>query len=482
LSTLLDMVRQHRAERGALLPAITRYFIDPTTRQESTEIGRIARTVPTAGVIKPHEIEIPTAAIFRPLLDPARYKAVYGGRGSGKSHFLGELLVEECLRTPGTLAVCVRETQKTLRESAKRLIESKIIEHKVGGLFEVLHDRIKTPGGGLIIFVGMADHTAESIKSLEGFRICWVEEAQTLSERSLALLRPTIRVEDSEIWANWNPRRPKDAIDQFLRQKKPENAIVVKANWRDNPWFPQVLEDERQLDLELYPERYEHIWEGDFARAFEGAYFAQGLTVAKQQGRISHVALDPVLPARAYLDIGGAGAKADATSIWIVQFVGREIRVLDYIEGIGQPITYYTNEMRKRGWKDALICTPHDGANVNNATAKRYVDHWADAGFECNPPIKNSGVGAASIRIEAVRRVLPRCWFNETTTEAGRDALGYYHEKKDEQRKVGLGPEHDWSSHAADSFGLMAMDYEEPRGKAAKDREPSRSSGTHWSM
>src|SRR5262249_19213407 len=154
----------------------------------------------------------------------------------------------------------VRETQKMLKESAKRLIEDKIVEHKVGKQFEVLHDSIRAPGDGLIIFQGMQDHTAESVKSLEGFRIAWIEEAETLSERSLTLLRPTIRVEGSEIWANWNPRRPVDAIDRFLRQQKLQNAIVVQANWRDNPWFPDVLEQERQLDLELYPERYPHIW------------------------------------------------------------------------------------------------------------------------------------------------------------------------------------------------------------------------------
>lgn len=254
------------------------------------------------------------------------------------------------------------------------------------------------------------------------------------------MLRPTIRVEGSEIWANWNPRRPKDAIDQFFRQKKPDNAIVVKANWRDNPGSPKCLRIERQLDLELYPERYDHVWEGGYARAFEGAYFASGLNTAKQQGRIGRVGQDPVLQVRAYLDIGGAGARSDATSIWIVQFVGREIRVLDYIEGVSQPINYYATELRKRGWKDTLIFTPHDGANVNNATAKRYVDHWADAGFECNPPIKNGGAGATSMRIEAVRRILPRCWFNEATTEAGRDALGYYHEKKDDSATSALVP------------------------------------------
>ena len=136
---------------------------------------------------------------------------------------------------PGTRAVCVRETQKSLAQSAKALIEAKIQDLGVGPHFRVLFDRIETPGGGTILFVGMADHTAELIKSLENCRIAWVEEAQTLSARSLALLRPTIRAENSEIWFSWNPRRKSDAVDEFLRGQKPENAIVVKADWRDNP-------------------------------------------------------------------------------------------------------------------------------------------------------------------------------------------------------------------------------------------------------
>src|SRR5246127_4352065 len=162
------------------------------------------------------------------------------------------------------------------------------------------------------------DHTAESMKSLEGFRIAWIDEAQTLSARSLALLRPTIRAEKSEVWASWNPRRKSDAIDDFLRTRKPEGAIVVEANWRDNPWFPAVLEEERQLDLKLYPDRYEHIWEGQDAKAFGGAYFASCLLQARQEGRIGRVALDPLLPIRAFVDIGGASAKSDAFTIWIV--------------------------------------------------------------------------------------------------------------------------------------------------------------------
>lgn len=399
--------------------------------------------------------------MFLPLLSPARYKGAHGGRGSGKSHFFGELLVEDCLAEKGMLAVCIREVQKTLAQSSKRLVESKIREMGVGAEFKVFNDKIETPGDGIIIFQGMQDHTAESIKSLEGFRRAWVEEAQTLSARSLTLLRPTIRAEGSQLWASWNATRKSDAIDDFLRAKKPQGSVVVRASWRDNPWFPKVLEDERQLDLRLYPERYDHIWEGDYAKAFEGAYYAKQLADAKAQGRIGRVAADPLLPIRAIFDLGGSGARADAMAIWIIQWVGQEIRVLDYIEGVGQVLAYYVNEMRSRGYGNAVCILPHDGVNENNITGKRYEDHLRDAEFEVIV-IPNQGKGAAAMRIEAARRIFPKCWFNEATTEAGRDALGYYHERKDETRNVGLGPDHDWSSHCADAFGLMAVAYEDP--------------------
>jgi phage terminase large subunit len=149
-------------------------------------------------------LKIPTAKIFEPLLERARYKGVFGGRGSGKSHFFAELLVETCQAERGTLAVCIREAQRTLAQSSKRLIENKIAALGLGHRFRIFSDKIETPGDGLVIFRGMQDHTAEAMKSLEGFRIAWVDEAQTLSARSLSLLRPTIRAEASELWASWN--------------------------------------------------------------------------------------------------------------------------------------------------------------------------------------------------------------------------------------------------------------------------------------
>lgn len=163
--------------------------------------------------------------------------------------------------------VCLREVQQTLDESVKKLLEGKIQKLGLGDFFQVQHNRILTPHGGRIIFMGMKDQNAHSIKSLEGFNIAWFEEAQAMSSRSLELLRPTIREPGSEIWFSWNPDDEGDAIEQFLRGPKlPDGAVVVAANWRDNPWFPDELEKERQTDFEMFPKRYRHIWEGDYGQ------------------------------------------------------------------------------------------------------------------------------------------------------------------------------------------------------------------------
>jgi phage terminase large subunit len=406
-------------------------------------------------------LKIETAEVFAPLLYPKRYKGAWGGRGSGKSHFFAEMMVETHYANPGELSVCIREVQRTLAQSSKRLIEAKIESLGVSGDFRVYDDRIASRGDGLIIFQGMQDHTADSIKSLEGFKRAWMEEAQTISEHSLTLLRPTIRVDDSEIWASWNPRRKTDAVDKFFRADKPADSIAVQSNWRDNPWWNRILESERLLDLEKYADRYDHIWEGGYAKALEGAYFARQLAEAKAQGRITRVAADPLLPIRAVFDLGGSGASADAMAIWVTQWVGREIRALDYIEGQGQVLGYYTSELRKRGYDQAHCILPHDGVNENNVTGKRYEDHLREAGFEVTV-VRNQGRGAAMMRIEAARRLFPQVIFDEVKTEAGREALGFYHEKKHPTTGIGLGPEHDWSSHGSDAFGLLCVAYEPP--------------------
>ncbi len=424
-------------------------------------------------------LQIDTAEVFEPLLAPARYKGAWGGRGSGKSHFFAELLVEECLANKGTRAVSIREVQKTLKESSKRLIEDKLrtLGVATGHGFKVFNEVIQTPGDGVITFTGMQDHTADSIKSLEGYRIAWVEEAQSLSARSLQLLRPTIRLEGSELWFGWNPRRKSDAVDALLRgEMLPTGAAVVNANWKDNPKFPAVLEQERLDCLRLQPEQYEHVWQGAYATVLEGAYYAASLALAKQEGRISRVAADPLLTLRAFADIGGTGARADAFTIWIAQFVGKEIRVLDYYEAQGQPLATHLAWMRSKGYTPDRCqwWLPHDGDTQDKVFDVSYASALKDALYKVTV-VPNQGKGAAKARIEAARRLFPSIWFNDTPTEPGRDALGWYHEKKDEARNIGLGPDHDWSSHGADAFGLMCVAYEEPHV-----RRPPRDEQTSW--
>lgn len=209
-------------------------------------------------------LTIETPRVYMPLLNPARYKGAYGGRGSGKSHFFAEMLVEECIRTK-TDAVCLREIQKSLKFSVKKLIESKIQSLNAGYYFEILDAQINSKTGGVIIFQGMQDHTSDSIKSLEGFRIAWFEEAQSASQRSLDLLRPTIRAPGSELWFSWNPRYATDPIDALLRGENiPPGAVVVEANFSDNPWFPGELVDEMEYDKRRDPDKYAHIWLGSY--------------------------------------------------------------------------------------------------------------------------------------------------------------------------------------------------------------------------
>jgi len=416
-------------------------------------------------------LDIQTARAFKPLLAPARYKGVHGGRGSGKSHFFADLLVEDCLAEPGISgegmrAVCIREVQKDLSQSSKRLIEDKLAQHRIGEAdgFKPFRDVIQTPKDGLIIFKGMQDYNAESIKSLEGYKRAWCEEAQSLSARSLSLLRPTIRTEGSEIRFSWNPRRKTDPVDALLRgETLPTGAVVVRANWSDNPWFPSVLEQERKDCLRDEPEQYPHIWEGEYATVLAGAYYARHIAEARAQGRIGRVAADPLMSYRAFFDIGGTGAKADAVAIWIEQFIGREIRVLDYYEEVSQGAAAVVTWMRSRGYdeKKTTIWLPHDGDTNDRVYDVSWRSFMEKAGYAVEV-VANQGRGAASARIEAARRLFPSMWFNEATTQAGLDALGWYHEKQDEARNIGLGPDHDWASHGADAFGLGCVAYEQP--------------------
>lgn len=302
--------------------------------------------------------------VYVPLRKPARYRAAYGGRGSGKSHFFAERLILRALGEPGLRAVCVREVQKTLKESAKRLLEDKIAALGVGFLFDVQASEIRTPGGGVIIFQGMQDHSAESIKSLEGFHLAWCEEAQTLSDRSLEMLRPTIRAPGSELWFSWNPRSASDPVDRLLRgPEPPRDAVVVRANYSDNPFFPKELEEERKLDLRLKPDRYAHIWLGEYEPSAMGAIWTRQVLHEGRRREMPPmarivVAVDPAT---------SSGPGADEHGI-IVCGVGHDGRgyVLDDVSLRGTPSQWATRAVAAmdRYGADAVVIETNQGGQM----------------------------------------------------------------------------------------------------------------------
>jgi phage terminase large subunit-like protein len=252
------------------------------------------------------------APVFHQFMRQSRYKAAFGGRGSGKSHFFAEVMIGNANNVAGFRAVCIREVQKSLKESAKRLLEDKIGEMGLRDRFECLSSEIKTPGGGVIIFQGMQDHTAESIKSLEGFNVAWVEEAQTLSARSLEMLRPTIRAPGSELWFSWNPRLASDPVDKFFRSGDPvDDAIVSKVNYVDNPWFPKELRAEMEFDRRTRPDRFGHVWLGEYEPQAVGAIWnmadIEERRVKEAPGDMTRiiVAVDPAVSSEEHSDEHG---------------------------------------------------------------------------------------------------------------------------------------------------------------------------------
>jgi phage terminase large subunit len=224
------------------------------------------------------KLVLDTPAVFAPLLNnkvngqAVRYKAAHGGRGSGKSHFFGELWLEENISDKYDF-VCIRETLKSLEFSVKKLLESKIEKYNAGAYFEIQDRRILSKHGGVTIFEGMQNHTSDSIKSLEGFDRAWFEEAQNASDKSLTMLRPTIRKPLSQLWFGWNPDKASDPIDNLLRNQPPPNSIIVQANYLDNPFLPQELQDEMEYDKRRDPDKYAHVWMGAYQQNSEARVF-----------------------------------------------------------------------------------------------------------------------------------------------------------------------------------------------------------------
>lgn len=428
------------------------------------------------------QIAIPPKLI--PLfIGPADVRGSYGGRGSAKTRTFAKMAAVRGYMFGGSgesgIILCARQFMNSLDDSSLEEVKRAIEEEPfLAAYYDVGEKYIKSRDGRIAFTFAGLDRSIESVKSKGRILLCWVDEAEPVTAEAWSILIPTLREEgdnwNAELWVTWNPKRKTAAVESRFRNTQDPLIRVVEMNWRDNPKFPAKLERERLRDMQERPDQYRHIWEGEYVSVIEGAYFAKHLTEAKAQGRIGNVAADPLMTIRLICDIGGTGARADAFTIWAAQFVGREIRWLNYYEAVGQPLASHLEWARGQGYtpQRAQFWLPHDGDSNDKVYDVSYASALRAAGYVVTV-VPNQGKGAAMARIEAARRLFPSMWFNAPTTQGGIDAIGWYHEKKDEVRQIGLGPNHDWASHGADSFGLGAVIYEEPQVAAkAKQKRP----------
>lgn len=405
----------------------------------------------------------------------ADVRGAYGGRGSGKTRSFAKMAAVRGyihgMAGESGIILCARQFMNSLEDSSleecKRAIEE---ESFLAAYYEVGEKYIKSRDGRISFTFAGLDRNIASVKSKGRILLCWVDEAEPVTDEAWLILIPTLREEgdgwNAELWVTWNPKRKTAPVEGRFRLSSDPLTKVVALNWRDNPKFPAKLERDRQRDMAERPDQYPHIWEGEFATTLAGAYFAQSLSQARQESRIGRVAADPLMTIRLFADIGGTGAKADNFVFWAAQFIGREIRLIDHYEQQGQPLAAHLAWLRSKGYTPdkAQIWLPHDGDTQDKVHDVSYRSAFEAAGYVVTV-VPNQGKGAAMLRVEAARRLFPSMWFNEATTQAGLDALGWYHSKRDEARGIDLGPEHDWASHSADAFGLMCVAYELPTNR-----------------
>ena len=415
-------------------------------------------------------VELPSKLIHV-FSGEADVRGSFGGRGSGKTRSFAKMSAVRAykwsMECRDGIILCGRQFMNSLDDSSLEEVKAAIrSEAWLNDFFEIGDKYVRTKDGRIrYVFAGL-DRNIDSVKSKSRILLCWVDEAEPVSEEAWRTLIPTLREEDSELWVTWNPRSKRSATHHRFRLSTDPRIKVTELNWRDNPRFPAKLERDRQRDMAERPESYDHIWEGDFETTHMGAYFSHLIIKAREEKRIGRVAADPLMTYRAFVDIGGTGARADAFAMWVAQFIGKEIRVVNHYEAVGQPIQAHLAWLREQGYEasNTQIWLPHDGSTHDRVFDVSYESALRRAEFAV-AVVPNQGKGAAKARIEAVRRQFARCWFDEDKTEAGIDALNAYHEKRDEMRGIGLGPEHDWSSHSSDAFGLLCVVAEQHTGQ-----------------
>lgn len=380
------------------------------------------------------------------LAEPYRYKVAYGGRGSGKSWGYARALIALSVKNKLRI-LCAREVQRSIKQSVHQLLTDQIQAMGFGELFEVLENEIRCVNGSRFNFTGLANNTVESIKSFEGVDIVWVEEAQTVSKKSWDILIPTIRQPNSEIWVTMNPSLDTDDTYKRFIIQPPENSFVQKINWSDNPWFPPVLEQERQHAF-AHSEDYDNIWEGECKSSVDGAIYANEIRQAQEEGRVTLVPYDPMLKVHIIFDLGWN----DSMSVILAQKGTSDIRIIDYIEDNHRTLDSYSAQLKDYRYNWGQMYLPHDGQakDFKSGVSAEEIMRRHDWDVRIVPKLTvESGIKVARMNFH-------RIYFDKST-ERLIECLKHYRRAINQSTEEPGAPLHDEYSHGADAFRYLCV-------------------------
>lgn len=408
---------------------------------------------------------------LQPLFSARRYKVMHGGRGGGKSWAVAAVLLAMAADRP-LRVLCAREVQKSMKDSVHRLLKDTISRLGLESFFEVLDSEIRGINGSLFLFSGLQSHTVDTIKSFEGVDIVWVEEAHGVSKKSWDVMIPTIRKEGSEIWLTLNPDMETDETYQrFIATPSPD-TWVCQINWRDNPWFPSVLEEERQkAKRSMLKDDYDHIWEGKARKVAAGAIYRHEVEHLYADGRACRVPYDPRLPVHTVWDLGWN----DAMTITMVQVGPQDVRLIDYLEDSHRTYEWYVTQLEKRPYRWGTDYLPHDGKTKNPQTGKNAEMALRELG-------RRQVYCLAALDVEegikAARMLFPRCYFDAMKTARLLECLKRYQRHVSSKTGEAMGPLHDQYSHGADNFRYIAQSAEHML--RSQQQRPVASIGGGW--
>jgi len=402
---------------------------------------------------------------LRFLFQPSRYKVAYGGRGSAKSWSFARALLLKGINKPLRI-LCAREIQKSIKDSVHQLLSDQINNLEITSKYDVLQTEITGSNGTRFLFVGLSELTVDTIKSYEGIDIVWIEEGQTITERSWKILIPTIRKDESEIWVSFNPELESDpTYMRFVKHPAPD-SIVVMVNWRDNPYFNEVLEKERQDCLQRFPRDYQNVWEGQCRPAVEGAIYFDEVAAMERDGRVCNVPYDPMLKAHIVFDLGFN----DEMAVSIVQRHVSEVRIIRYIEDTQKTLAYYSAELKELRYNWGKVWLPHaDGFSKDFKTGKGSDQILTALGWNV---AKKEEVANVDVEegIRQTRLIFPRVYADKTNCTQLIEAWKRYRRHVNKQTLTAGAPVHDQYSHGADNTRYIAINID--RMTNDTDRKP----------